>query len=613
MIKKVTMSLNKNTICDLFLERTSQNLKSNSIGCIDKKSINFVDYKTYKETVEALTIALLNIGIDTFAKVCILSHTRKEWHFCDLAIMSARAITVPIYPTYTKEEVDYILNHSEAQVLIVENQQQLDKILTDIDSYKYLKKIISIENIKQVSRENIPTNISFLTLDECINLGIQGIQMSPDQFSLSIQNIAPSDIATIVYTSGTTGEPKGAVISHKAFFQVLTNIKIYSHHSFDSNDRLLIYLPLSHVLGRCESFFTILFGLETVYAESINKIMDNIPIVQPTIMLGVPRIFEKIYERVSENLNENLVKKELFSWAMNIANTYFDKIDNDKSPSSQSIIKYQLAKKLLFKKILDRFGGKIRFFISGGAPLSPEIIKFLRNVGLTVLEGYGLTETVAPCCVNPMDKQVPGSVGQPIGDVQIKFLDDGEILIKTEALFSNYYKNEEATKEVFTDDGWFKTGDIGKFNSQGFLKITDRKKDLIITSGGKNVAPQKIENMLKLSPYIAQSAIIGDQKKYLTALISIERESLLPLLSKFEIVEHSEVSDLSIHPSIIQLIEREIDKTNEQLASFESIKKFKIVPVECSTDDYLTPSLKLKKKAFIQDHEMLINAMYNAK
>ena len=600
----------KKTVCDLFISRVNKSPKHSAIGYIEKNNISSKSFKSYKETVESFSIALSSLGLDPFAKVSILSNTRAEWHFCDLAIMCSRAITIPIYPTYTTDEVKYILDHSEAEFIIVENETQLSKIISILKDLKNLKRVISIKFIRDELRTKIPPHIKYNTYEECLNLGQIEVQNNPDKFEYKIQSINPNDIATIVYTSGTTGDPKGALISHKALFQVLENVKSYSRNAFNSQDRLLTFLPLSHVFGRCESFFTILFGLETIYAESINKLMDNISIVKPTLMLGVPRIFEKIYENILKSLDENPVKKEIFNLAMASANQYFNKIDSDKSPNASEIIKYQLAKKVLFQKILDRFGGKVRFFISGGAPLSPDIIKFLRNIGLTILEGYGLTETVAPCTVNPMSKQVIGSVGHPIGDVEIKFLDDGEILIKSDAMFSGYYKNKEETEKVFTKDGWFKTGDIGEFSNDGFLKITDRKKDIIITSGGKNVAPQRIENYLKLSQYIDQALIIGDQKKYLTALLSIDRSNLRNIYKDFGIADNVDVETLSINPDINELLQKEIDLVNNQLASFETIKKFQILPIECTTDNYLTASLKLKKKLIHKDFKTLINAMY---
>jgi long-chain acyl-CoA synthetase len=443
-----------------------------------------------------------------------------------------------------------------------------------------------------------------------MHLGAAQLQLNPDQFQGTIETIKEDDIATIVYTSGTTGEPKGAVITHKALCQVLLNVKKFSLNAFHKEDRLLTFLPLSHVLGRCESFFPIIFGCQAVYAESINKLIPNISVVKPTLMVAVPRIFEKIYEKTMSTLDENFIKRSLFDWANKSANDYFEAIDSDKTPRSKTIVEYQLAKKLVFQKIYDLFGGRIRYFISGGAPLSPKIIQFLRNTNLTVLEGYGLTETVAPCFVNPMNKQIPGTVGQPIGDVEIKFRDDGEILIKSEAMFSEYFKNPKATEEAIDQDGWFATGDIGEFNDKGFLRITDRKKDILITSGGKNIAPQHLENTLKLSALISQPVIIGDGRKYLTALIGIESEVLEPYFEQLEISDQCDTKALANHTGIIELIEKEIAKINLELASFETIKKFKILPIELNQDNYITPSMKIKRKLIHKDFEKLIDAMY---
>ncbi len=285
---------------------------------------------------------------------------------------------------------------------------------------------------------------------------------------------------------------------------MLLNVKKFTRNGFSEDDRTFTFLPLSHVFGRADSFMPLIFGWECVYANSIDTIIDDMALARPTVMLAVPRIFEKIYAKVQGQIKEaNPVKQQLFEWAVQKAKDYFSEIDKDKAPSTSTILQYQLAYKLVFKKIYDLFGGRIRYFISGGAPLSKEIIEFLRYADLTVLEGYGLTETVAPCALNPLTKQLAGTVGQPTGDVEISFAEDGEILVRSEALFSEYLKNKEETDKAIDPEGWFHTGDIGHFTVDGYLKITDRKKDIIITSGGKNVAPQKIENLLKLqAPYI---------------------------------------------------------------------------------------------------------------
>ncbi len=601
----------KHTICDILIYQTNRSAKLNSIGDIQNKKVALMSFSQYKNTIEYLSLALSGLGLKSQKKVCILSNTRKEWNFFDLAIMCAGAVSVPIYPSYTEDEVQYIINHSDAEFLIVENELQFKKII-EIQNEISIKTIICIDYIELELKKKIKQEIEIVQYDDCLNIGVKQSQTNPDQFAHTIENISPDSLATIVYTSGTTGEPKGAMIKHKALFQVLYNVKKFTHSSINSSDRFLTYLPLSHVLGRLESFFPLIFGCEAVYTSDMKKLLEIIPLTKPTLLVAVPRVLEKIYEKAMKSIKANEIKHSVFKWANTAANNYFNCIAQDKTPKTTTIIQYQLAKKAVFEKVYNLFGGKIRYFISGGAPLSPTIIEFLRNCNLTVLEGYGLTETVAPCFLNPLNKQVPGTVGHPMGDVQVKFAFDGEILIKTEGLFCGYYKNEDATQEVLTDDGWFHTGDIGEFTSQGFLRITDRKKDIIITSGGKNVAPQKIENMLKLRPHISQCVIIGDQKKYLTALISIEKIELQKYFKEFEIDSECNIKDLSNHPSIISLVQKEIDAVNQDLASFETIKKFKIVPVEMGVDNYLTPSLKIKKKRVIEDFSQLVDSMYNS-
>lgn len=604
------MKVAKSTVCDILKFRFERSPKNNSIGWIENKDVHFYNFETYHNTIESISVALLSFNIKKNSKIALLSQTRKEWHLLDYGILCSGSITVPIYPSYQSEDILFILNHSETEVLVVENEKEFQKIIPICEKLTHLKRIFTIERVGDDLIQRLSRSINVLSFDELISHGVTERQSHPDLFNITIQNIQPTDIATIIYTSGTTGAPKGAVITHEALFQVLDNVQEYAHNAFNKEDRLLTYLPLAHVLARCESYLPVLFGCETVYAESIEKLLPNIEIAQPTLMTGVPRIFEKIYERVQANLEDNPIKKNLFDKAMKVANEYFDTIDDDRSPSSRLIIEYQLAKKLVFKNIYQKFGGKIRFFISGGAPLGTHIITFLRNTGLTVLEGYGLTETVAPCSLNPLNKQVIGSVGQPIGDVALKIATDGEILIKSKALFKEYYKNEKATADVFTQDGWFQTGDIGVIDNKGFLKITERKKDIIITSGGKNIAPQKIENLLKSSTLIAQSVVIGDKRKFLTALIFIDQAQIAKSFEDFEIPESSEVKDIVNHPEILRLFQNEIDQINEKLASFETIKKFRLLPVEISQENYLTPSLKIKRKVIIKDFEKTIDAMY---
>jgi long-chain acyl-CoA synthetase len=334
-------------------------------------------------------------------------------------------------------------------------------------------------------------------------------------------------------------------------------------------------------------------------------------LVKPTIMIAVPRIFEKIYQKINDQVNQGpLWKQQSFKIAVQAAELYFQKIDQDRSPNAGELVAYKAAQKFVFNQIYQRFGGRIRYFVSGGAPLAPDIIQFLRYANLTVLEGYGLTETIAPCALNPLSRQVAGTVGKPIGDVEFRFAEDGEILIKTEAMFKEYYKNPEATQAAFGEDGWFKSGDIGHFTPEGYLQITDRKKDLIITSGGKNVAPQKIENKLKAQRWISQAVVIGDNRKYLTAIIGIEKERFIEQLEALGLNLDCSHKELSENPKVKELIEHDIQKANQELAQYESIKRFCIAPMEFTTQNYLTPSLKIKRKLVNQDFKSQIEAMY---
>ena len=527
--------MSKRTISHLLLKQVQKSTNKKAIGWIKDEKLKTINFKTYKETIETLTLAMLSLGLEKHDKICILSQTQKEWHYSDMAILCSGAISVPIYPNYTKEEILYIINHAEAEFLILENDHQLKKILAIASKLKKLKKIILFEDASSELKKKFPSRFTITTYDELFTLGGKELVANPDKFDYVVKEIQEDDIATIVYTSGTTGNPKGAVITQKALSQVLFNLKKFSKNAFNHKDSFLTFLPLAHVLGRCESFFPIAFGCSCVYASSLDNLVHEIEISKPTMLVGVPRIFEKIYEGAISKIEDNPVKLNLMSWANNVANKYFDIIDADKAPKMKLILEYQLAKKLVFEKVYAAFGGKIRFFISGGAPLDIKIIKFLRNANLTILEGYGLTETVAPCCVNPLNKQMPGTVGQPIGDVQVKIASDGEILLKSEALFTEYFKDPETTAEVFSEDGWFMTGDIGEINSNGFIKVTDRKKNIIITSGGKNIAPVKIESLLSTSKIINYPVVIGDKRKHLVALIGLDIEALRKNFSSLDI------------------------------------------------------------------------------
>ena len=595
---------------DVFLNRVELSKSKNAIGWIEDNNLNFYTYNEYKSIVSSLSHGFTAKGLERGDKVAILANTCKEWHLIDLSILCSSGIVVPIYHTYPSNDISYIFNHSESKFICVEDKEQFLKLSEIKDSISKCKLIVSFAELSEKTKSLIP-DIEIISYKELLLLGGEVSKGSTESFEENIKSQSPNDIASIIYTSGTTGEPKGAVITQQAFAQMLQNVKNFVKGAFNDFDRSLTFLPLSHVIGRCDSFLHLTFGSEMVLAQSIEKVIDDLSIVKPTFMLAVPRIFEKIYSRIHEIINaESIIKRKTFQWANMAANNYFSKIDKDLSPNTFDIVQYELAYKLVFQKIYKMFGGRIRFFVSGGAPLSPKIIKFLRNANLPILEGYGLTETVGPSIVNPVNRQIPGSVGKPIGDVQIKFGEDNEILIKTKAMLTEYYKNSKATADSIKD-GWLYTGDIGSFDEQGFLKITDRKKDIIITSGGKNVAPQKIENLMKLKEHISHFVVYGDQQRYLTALVAIDKENFKNVFDDIGLDIDVSLDQMAHNPKIRSILRSEIEEVNKALAGFETIKKFYIIPEEITTSNYLTPSLKIKKKLLFEDYSKEINAMYN--
>ncbi|MFA6237357.1 MAG: long-chain fatty acid--CoA ligase [Bacteriovorax sp.] len=601
-----------NTISKMFLLKTARNPHKKAIGWIENNELQFLTNEDYLEKVKVYFYAFTKLGILIQDRVAILGNTSKEWHFFDIAAMATRAIVTPVYPTYLAHEVEYILNHSETKFLVLENEGQMQKIIETQENLKHLKCVIAIKDISEEARGKLKSDIKFLTFQEFIDVGLAELHQSPKLFEDSIKSSDGNDIASIIYTSGTTGDPKGAVITQKAFCAMLDNVNSSLKSNILPTDRFLIFLPLSHVLGRCDSLLNLVFDSESVYAESIDKVVDNLQVAKPTVLISVPRIFEKVYSKVMETIQkESEIKKKVFEWALYISNSYYQKINNDQAPGPYLILQKNLAYKMVFEKIYNRFGGRIRFLVSGGAPLSPEIMMFLQNANLTILEGYGLTETIAPCVINPVVRQIPGTIGLPLGDVQIKFGGDGEIMIKTKALFSNYYKNETATNEAFSD-GWFLTGDIGEVTKDGYVKITDRKKDIIITSAGKNVAPQKIENLLKLQKHISNAMVVGDKRKFLVAIISIDREAFLDELEEMGIAGRPGYEELVLNPKIFESINREVELTNKELASYESIKGFFIAPSDFTVENgQITPSLKLKKKVILNAYRNEVDALYN--
>lgn len=601
---------NAKTISEAFLLRAQKD--PNKVGFRFKKNGEWKEltFQEQFETVRRLSIGLRQQGIKKGDKVSILAQTSLAWGQMDMAIMGCGAITVPVYPTNTPEDTAYILNHSEVVAIFIDDFKNLQKALSICGKCKNLKKIIV--NF-EIDKKDISTDFEIIHWNAIHDLGLNKEGQFSQQFENTLRDISPNDIFTICYTSGTTGLPKGVVLHHSCMSSVMLDVgKVLGRQKDISEDEMLLsFLPMSHIFGKWESVTPYFFGWTQSFAESIDQLLPNLMEVKPTIWLSVPRIYEKAYARIRGMVEDGTaVKKALFEWGMAAGRAYIKALSEKKSPSPKTMIEYQIAKKMIFGKISARFGGRLKIAISGSAPLAQNIQEFMHIAGVPVFEGYGLTETCAPVSVNLPDANKFGTVGPLLPEVLVRIAEDGEILIKSEKVFHGYYKNEEATKEAIRD-GWFYTGDIGHLDDEGFLKITDRKKDLIKTAGGKFVAPQKIENIVKSSKYINQVVVYGDQKPFVSALITLHQEAVIQYAHAEKIL-FSEFVELIKNPAIQKLIADAMEQVNSQLAKYETVKKYHVIAKEFTVEDgELTPSLKIKRKVLCQKYEKELEAMYS--
>ncbi len=532
-------------------------------------------------------LKLKQLGVQPGDRVCIASQSSPEWFMADMSILSLGAVSVPIYHSSIESEIAEIIKNCDPRVLLAENEAQ------------HLK----LQGALELCGKNIP----IVRLEALFKS--DGVVLDIKEYETHVLGIEPNQMASIVYTSGTTGVPKGVVLTHHNFVHVLSQaIDILE---VGDKDITMTFLPFAHVLGRVESLVPIFTGLTLGFAENVNTVSANINEVKPTILVSVPRIYEKIYAKIiSEVQNGPPAKRKIFDWAVKVGKQASQLRSEKKGLPPALWAQLQLADKLVFEKIRAKLGGRLRISLSGGAPIGKELIQFFHACGIMILEGYGLTETTAPVFVNRPDSYEFGTVGKPLNGTLLKIAEDGEILLKGPMLFKEYFRFAEATNEVMTEEGWFRSGDIGEMTPRGHLKITDRKKELIVTSGGKNVAPQKIENILKASRFISNAMVYGDKQKYLVALLTLN-EGEIKKVAPGEIGEGKNYRDLIESDPIQSLIDKELKQVNQQLASYESIKRFKILPEDFSIErGELTPSLKVKRKVITQKYKQEIDALY---
>ncbi|MCI0414294.1 long-chain fatty acid--CoA ligase [bacterium] len=554
-----------------------------------------------RDSVESIAAALIELGVQPKENIGLLSENRPEWAFADLAILAAGAVTVPIYATLPAKQIEYIVNDSEMVCLFVSNTVQLSKILEIRGAIPKIRNIIIFDHTDGVADDLIP-------LKEMIRAGGVNLKKEPEVVQRRFAGIKPDDVFSIIYTSGTTGEPKGVMLTHR---NVVSNIEALNHSGFQfvREDRSISFLPLSHILERMVGYYALLyFGCTIAYAESLEALPQNLQEVQPTVLTAVPRVFEKFYGRVMENVSrEKGFKKKLAIWAFKIAAEYAETRLNDKAPSFILSSKYVMADELVLKKIRGRLGGRLRILGCGGAALPKQLAHFFYGIGLTILEGYGLTETSPIISFNRPGAFKFGTVGQPIPGVEVKIAEDGEILSRGPHIMKGYYKKPEDTAQAITPDGWFRTGDIGEIDADGYLKITDRKKDLIITSAGKNIAPQFVENTVKTSRYILQIIVVGDKRKFPSALVVPNMENLRKFAAEHQIAEQ----DIYDHPLVIEEVQRDIERLSQDLAPFEKIKRIVLLQKEFTIESgELTPSLKIKRNVVERKYRELIDSLY---
>ncbi|MBU2491357.1 MAG: long-chain fatty acid--CoA ligase [Bacteroidetes bacterium] len=560
-------------------------------------------YDELKIETENFANGLASLGVKRDNKVAIISENRPEWVYTDFAILGLGAVDVPLYPISTSDTVEFILNNSESVGIVVSNKFQLNKVIKIKNNCKNLKFIIVLNDEDTSSLDGV------YTYKQVCEKGKTFVKENPKHFYDNVFLCKENDVATIIYTSGTTGEPKGVILTHK---NIVSNI-FAAHASIDfgDSDLFLSFLPLCHIFERMAGYYTALSGGCTVaYAESIEKIAQNMEELKPTIITAVPRLFERIYTKIKRNVeNQPEKKQKIFNWAIETGKEFaIAKKSQNGVPIGLSL-KHKLADKLVFKKLREKTGGRIRFFVSGGAPLSRDLGLFFEAVGIQILEGYGLTESSPLISVNRVNDYKFGTVGKVVAGVEVKIAQDGEILAYGPNIMQGYYKNKKET-DATIKNGWLHTGDIGVFDAEGFLLITDRKKHLFKTSGGKYVAPSPIENMFLASKYIEQFVLIGDRRMFLTALIVPDFEALKEYADANRI-QYDSVEELVKMKQINELLDKELGVFQKNLANFERVRKFTLLEKPFSVEDgELTPKLSVKRKVVEERYGDLIEDMY---
>lgn len=587
------------TIYRMFNESVNRFGSRPALGFREGGKYRSLTYQEVWERVQALRRGLSALGVKKGDRVAILSENRYEWAVTDLAVQSLGVVTVPIYPTLPAAQVEYLARDSAARVLFVSDTKQLTKALQLRSNVRTLDHIVLMSG---------PASEGVHTFEQVLKMGREA-DISDKMLDEQESSVSPDDVATLIYTSGTTGEPKGAMLTHTGLLH--TGFAARQIVELNENDLFLSFLPLSHIIERVGGHYLPLsIGAQIVYSEGVMSIGKEIPAVRPTVFLCVPRLFEHMQERVQEEIARAPEKRrQIAQWALQVGDQAAQCRREGKRSSPILMIKHMIADRLVLSKIREKVsGGRLRFFVAGGAPLNPETARFFESLGLLILEGYGLTECPVTNLNRP-DKRQIGTVGPMLPGMQVQIAPDGEILVRGPSLMRGYFGKPEATEAAIDADGWLHTGDIGEITPKGMLKITDRKKDIIVLANGKNVAPQPIEALIKQSPYIGEAVLIGDKQNVITAIIvpAFER---LKAWAKSQELPTGDMEALVHRAETRKLIKEEIDRLSVNLADFERIRRFEIVSQPFTIEGgELTPTLKVKRKVIAQKYAALIEQM----
>ncbi len=565
-----------------------------------------ISWLQYGQRVREVALGLSALGLRRGERVSIIAENRPEWLYGDLGTMAAGGVTVGVYSTSSAEQCQYLLSHSESRFHIVEDEEQLDKALQIRDQLPFLEKLIVVET-KGLRKFHDPMVISF---DQLLAAGREYGVGHPDAFTHNLQEGQPQDIAILVYTSGTTGPPKGAMLSHGTI--LFTTTMVEAVEAIYDSDEIISYLPLSHIAERLlTTFAQIRYGYTVNFAESPDTFSQSLRDVSPHIFFAPPRVWEKLYSAVTLRMERaTRLKRQAYRAALPIgARAARCRLSGQRVPLSLRLLN-RLAHFAVFRKLKQHLGlDRARYVASGAAPISPSLLGFFQSIGVPIREIYGQTENCGPATAHLGPRIKLGSVGQAIPGCEVRIAEDGEILLRGRHIFQGYFKDPQATEEALWD-GWLYTGDVGEMDAEGFLKLTDRKRDLIITAGGKNVAPQVIENHLKSSPFIADAVVVGDRRKYLTALIIIDEENVVSFAQERRL-PFATFSDLSKKPEVHTLIGREVERVNSTLSQVERVKRFVILDKQLDPEDGdVSPTMKVKRRAISERYKNLIEAMY---